>query len=103
MSTMFETFHRELHDAGMQAYEVVRIRVTADAISGAPVAMPLTPERARSVKLPERHGWPVPLELVRRSSCTRTTGGTCWSTRRSAASSPPTAADLRPASTAFPS
>ncbi len=65
MSSMFEAFHRELHDAGMQDYEVVRIRVTHDAIGGAPVAMPLTPERARSVTLPARGGRMVPLELVR--------------------------------------
>lgn len=65
MSGMVEAFFREINDAGLQLHEIARIRITHDAISGAPVAAPLTPERARTVTLPQRGGQPVPLELVR--------------------------------------
>ena len=42
---------REVNDALKEALTVLHVRVTPDALEGSPVAVPITPERARRIKL----------------------------------------------------
>lgn len=44
---LIRAVHRELSAAHLRDLEVVQIRVTRDALAGSPVAVALTPERAR--------------------------------------------------------
>lgn len=46
--SVLEIIHRERQDARATGYKrIVHIRVTVDAIPGAPTTVPVTPERAR--------------------------------------------------------
>lgn len=47
---VLEVIARELRAARESALELVRVRVTSDAIPGSPVAVPFTPERARALR-----------------------------------------------------
>jgi hypothetical protein len=46
-----EALMREIDSARLQYRPLLHIRVTQDAIPGAPAAVPITPERARSIRL----------------------------------------------------
>lgn len=48
---MVEAIKREIWYAREQARPLLRIRVTTDALQGSPVAVPITPEQARQIRL----------------------------------------------------
>lgn len=61
--TIFAAVYREINDADTTGYKrIVHIRITPDAIPGSPVAVPVTPERARTlgrlIALPTKDGEP---------------------------------------------
>lgn len=46
--TVFEAVEREIRTTEETGYkQIVRVRITMDALKGTPVALPVTPERAR--------------------------------------------------------
>jgi hypothetical protein len=46
--TVFEAVEREISTTEETGYkQIVRVRITMDALKGTPVALPVTPERAR--------------------------------------------------------
>lgn len=48
-SSVFAAIARERHDADVQLRPIIHIRITKDAIPGTPAAVPVTPERARTL------------------------------------------------------
>jgi len=46
-----ETLWREINDAAIQMRPIQHIRVTTDAFAGSPSVAPISPERARQVRL----------------------------------------------------
>jgi hypothetical protein len=51
--------HREVYDARAADRPITHIRVTTDALPGYPAAVPITPERARTIRLRMAYGGTV--------------------------------------------
>lgn len=49
--SVFRAITREVYDAQAQLREIVHIRVSRNALAGSVVALPITPERARTIRL----------------------------------------------------
>jgi hypothetical protein len=49
--SLFDALRREICEAELEDREILRLRITPEAIAGSPVTVPVTPERARLLRL----------------------------------------------------